>query len=74
MSFLFFDNLAIVSRTTPLMQAITSINHAFVCIGVYGYLTLSFISMCVTLSVLVTYLIYYWLYILSSCLLQLKHD
>ena len=56
------------------MQAITLINNASVCIGVYGYLTLSFISMCVTLSVLVTYLIYYWLYILSSCLLQLKHD
>ena len=36
---------------------------------VYGYLRLSFI-----VHVLVMYLIYYWLYFLSTCLLQLEYD
>ena len=36
---------------------------------VYGYLRLSFI-----VHVLAMYLIYYWLYFLSTCLLQLEYD
>ena len=48
MSFLFFDNLAIVSRMTLLLlQAITSSDNAPVLNRVYSYLRVSFISMCV---------------------------
>ena len=44
-SFLFFDNLAIVSRIT--LQVITSPDNTSVCNRHNGYLRLSFISICV---------------------------
>ena len=48
-NFLFFDNLAIVSRTTLyyLLQAIMSPNNAPMCNRHSGYLRISFVSTCV---------------------------
>ena len=69
-NYLFFDNIAIVSRMPLLFTASENIaQYSPVGNRVYGYLRLSF-----EVRVLATYLIYYHLNFLSTCLLQLKHE
>ena len=58
-----------MQKDTIILQTIMSPDNTPVNKRVYGYLRLSFI-----VHVLVMYLIYYQLYFLSTCLLQLKYD
>ena len=70
-SFLFFDNLAIVSRMILLFTASDNVicDNSSVCNRVYGYLRLSFMSTCVSYAFNILPL-----YFLFTCLLLLKYD